>query len=207
MADLSDKGGSMKRIIIFVVIGFLISGISFIGGMEFKAYQVRSAISKVISGSGNQEPGIASNEPTIIKPTKAPEQVIIQKAIGDEIQLATINLKVNSVSERQSINSSYGSPKVAGKDAKFVVINLDVTNTTDSVFYFSPDFILIDEKERKYEYYSDMIGNIDNYLMGDVSPSIKKTGNIVYEIPSDSLSYSLLAGKAGTNEVYKITLK
>jgi len=41
----------------------------------------------------------------------------------------------------------------------------------------------------------------------DLSPSITETGVIVYEIPSDSTSYSILSNKVGTKELYKVVLK
>lgn len=198
---------SLKKAIIFTFSAVAIFIIGFFAGMEFKAYQVRSAIDKVVSNFNTDDKPIASFNSQTQPPTSEPEPVIIDKGIGDEVVLATINLKVLSVNEKQTISASYGSPKVAIEGAKFVVVNIDITNTTDSVFYFSPDFNLIDDKSRKYNYYNEMIGGIDNYLMGEISPSIKKNGNVVYEIPSDAENYSLMIVKAGTNEVYKINLK
>lgn len=197
----------MKKKIIYAIATLLIFAVGFVAGSKYRAYQVRSALSEAFSDFGSDTSTKESSDLKVKLAAKNADEVVIQKIVGDEVILATVNLKVLSVNERQSISASYGSPKVAQEDAKFVVLNMDITNTTDTVFYFSPDFILIDSKDRKYNFYSGMIGNITDYLMGDLAPSIRKNGNVVYEIPTDSDSYSLMIAKAGTNEVYKIVLK
>ncbi|PJE67834.1 hypothetical protein COU95_00330 [Candidatus Shapirobacteria bacterium CG10_big_fil_rev_8_21_14_0_10_40_9] len=139
-----------------------------------------------------------------------PEEIIIEKQIGNEVVLATLKLKVNSAKEQQTISAQYGSAKEAKEETKFVVIDMDLTNITDAGFDFFPDdgFRLIDDQGRKFETYRDTIGNIENYLnVRKLSPSITERGVLVYEIPSDAGHYSLTVGKQGTNETYKIILK
>ena len=195
----------MKLKLLIPIGGVVIFAIGFFAGMEYKAYQVRSAISEAFIDIDSDRS--TSTSITTQAPTKEPEPIIISRAIGDEVELATIKLKVNSVEERQNISSSYGSPIVAKEGAKFIIVNIDVINTTDKEFYFSPDFVLMDKQNRKFSYFSEMIGNIDNYLIRDISPSIRESGNVVYEVPTDADSYSLMISKAGTNEVYQIVLK
>lgn len=67
----------------------------------------------------------------------------------------------------------------AKEGAKFVIVDIKLTNTTNKTFSFPPDLSL----------------------------SIKETGYLVYEIPTDAMSYFLVVGKSGTNELYKIILK
>lgn len=195
----------MKLKLLIPIGGIVIFAIGFFVGMEYKAYQVRSAISEAFTDVDSD--GSSSTSITTQAPTREPEPIIITRAIGNEVELTTIKLKVNTVEERQNISSSYSSPKVAKEGAKFIVVNMDVINTTDKEFYFSPDFVLMDKQNRKFSYYSEMIGSIDNYLVRDISPSIRENGNVVYEIPSDADGYSLMISKAGTNEVYQIVLK
>ncbi len=145
---------------------------------------------------------------TLMEQAKKDNMTIIPKTVGDEITLATIKFKVNSIEEKQTISSSYGPPKTAKEGAKFVVINLEITNTTNKAFAFSPDLILVDNKGREFNAYSDAIGNIDNYIdYRDLSPSIKEKGNLVYELPSDATSYNLMIAKSSTKELYQIKLK
>lgn len=151
--------------------------------------------------------GFDEDNLTTLEQAEEDDMEIIEKNIGDEVVLATLNLKVNSAEETQSINSSYSSAE-AKEGAKFVVINLELTNTTNKGITFSPDLLLIDDKGREFDSYSDSIGSIDNYMdYRDLSPSIKETGFLVYEVPEDALNYSIYVGKAGTNELYEIIIK
>ena len=141
---------------------------------------------------------------------KQDDYVWIKKNIGDTVELATIKFKVIKSGERQTISSKYGTPKVAKERAKFVVIDLELTNITDAPFYFSnsDSFAIFDDKERLFAEYEDTIGGIDNYLtQRKLSPDITERGVFVYEIPQDAESYSLTIGKLGTNEAYEVLLK
>ncbi len=137
------------------------------------------------------------------------DEVVIDKNIGDEVELATIKFKINSAEEKQVLNGSFGSSKTASDGAKFVVLDLTVTNITKEGFDFDSNGIQVtDEQGRKFDPWDDTIGNIDNYLeMRELQPSILETGMVVYELPADANSYSLSIGKRGTDEVYKIKLK
>ncbi len=191
------------------VVAIALLGVGFIAGMEYKAYQVRTALQDAFSGVTNTTTNSDDTTArTAMEQTQKENMVTIDKAVGDEIALATLTMTVINSEEKQTISSSYGSPKVAKEGTKFVVLNVDVTNTTDSAFTLFPDFLLVDDKGREYSTYSDTIGAIDNYLNSrKLSPSIKETGYLVYEIPSDAMSYSLIVAKAGTKELYKVELK
>ena len=195
----------MKNKIIVGVIVLVVFVVGFFAGMEYKSYQIRTAIQDAFSGT----PSPSENK-TAVEQAKEEKMTTIEKKIGDELVMATGNLKINRAEEKQSISASYGSPKVAKAGTKFVVVSLDVTNTTKSSFSFSPDdvFKLVDNQDREFETYSDSIGGIENYLnYRELAPSVKETGVLVYEIPSDATGYSLITAKQGTKELYKITLK
>lgn len=188
------------------IIGLVIFGLGFFAGMEYKAYQIKSVLKDAFSGITDNNN--SSKATTVMEEAKKENLTTIDKAIGDEVSLATMKLLINKVDEKQTISSSYGSPKVATEGTKFAVVNLDVTNTTDSEFSLSPDFMVVDSQGREFSVYSDSIGSIDKYLnYRSLAPSIKETGVLVYQIPSDSTSYSMVIAKAGTKELYKILLK
>lgn len=132
----------------------------------------------------------------------------IIRGVGDNIILSTIKFKVNSVREQQTISSKYSSAS-AREGTKFVVVDLSITNTTKTGFYFPAEaFVLTDNKDRKFKTYNDTIGNIDNYLnVQELSPSIPEKGVVVYEIPTDATSYSFMVAKSGTSDIYQIKLK
>lgn len=183
--------------IISLILGFLL-------GMEYKAYQLRSVFSETISNFSTKEGGI-----------KQPEEIedtinYVDKGINDEVELATIKITVNSIEETQILNGGYGTPAMAKENTKFIVVNLNITNITNSDFTFFPDdgIRLLDNKDRLFTTYGESIGKIDNYLnVRKLAPGIPETGNLVYEIPADSESYSLVIGKGGTNETYRFILK
>ncbi len=145
---------------------------------------------------------------TVLEKAQKDNMTIIQKQVGEEIAFATLNLKVNSVDEAQTLAPKYGSPVSAKEGAKFIIVNLDLMNTTNTSFSFSPGVVVTDNKDREFKPYSDTILSIDNYIdYRDLSPSIKENGNLVFELPNDATSYSLLVAKGNTNELYQILLK
>jgi len=195
-----------------VIISIVISlAIGFFAGMEYKAYQIRSAFQKATK-TFQEELAKAPTLGEVLEKEELEGQKmnIIEKKVGDEVELATIKFKVNSVEEKQVLSTKYGTPRVAKENTKFVVISMDITNITNGTFTFYPDdvFRLIDNKEREFLEYEHTIGSVDNYWDGRrLSPFIKQSGVLVYETPKDSTSYSLVIGKAGTNEIYKVLLE
>lgn len=172
--------------------------LGFFTGTEYKAYQIRSVINEGFSGFSSQISEIPEEEP-----------IIVSKTIGEDVELATIKFKVKNAKEQQIISSKYSSPEVASENAKFVVIDMDVTNITSEPFYFQADgFVVVDNLDRAFNPYGHTIGNIDNYLeMRELAPSIMENGKVVFEIPNDAINYTFNIGKAGTNEEYVVTLK
>lgn len=136
------------------------------------------------------------------------KEEIIHKEIGNEVSFETLDLKINSVEEKQAISSYYGSTAEAAEGSKFVLVVLELKNTTDKSFVFFPDLKLIDDKGREFNSYPNTIGNIDNYVENrKLSPGIREIGYLVYEIPEDSAGYSIYSFKADTNELYEIKLR
>lgn len=196
----------MKRKIIVTIAALFILGVGFFAGMEYKAYQVRTAFEDAFDETTASDS--SDKKTTTMEEAKKENMVLIPKPVGEEIKLATINVKVTGSEEQQTISSSYSSPKVAKEGTKFVIVSMEVTNTTDSEFSLPADFLLIDNKKREFSTYSDSIGGIENYLdYRELSPSVKETGVYVYEVPTDATSYSIAFAKAGSKDLYTIKLK
>lgn len=133
---------------------------------------------------------------------------LVKNQIGDEIILTTLNLKVNNVEEKQSISSYYGSAAEAHEGFEFVLILLQLKNTTNEEFEFSQDLIIMDDKKREFNSYPNTTDNLDNCIENrKLSPGISETGYLVYELPKDSMSYSIYSWNAGTDKLYEIKLK
>lgn len=196
----------MVKIILIVLISL---GVGFFSGMEYKAYQVRSAFQEATNEISNTINGV-NQEENKLTDEKDKNFTYIDKLVGEEIVLATIKFKINSYSEKQILSGGFGSPAIAKEGAKFVVINLNITNTANASFVFPLDggFRLVDNKDRQFNTYGDTIGKVQNYLnFRELSPGVAETGVLVYEIPEDSTSYSLVVGKGGTSEIYHVILK
>ena len=192
----------MNKKIVFTISSIVIFILGFLSGMEFKSYQLRQALSDAFNTSVSDSPT------TFQEKTKEEIKTIIDRTIGEEITLATLKLKVTSVEEKQTLPVTYGTPKVAKEGAKFILVKMDLTNTTNSAFSFSPDLLIIDSQNREFSSYTGSIGGVENYLdYRNLAPSIKESGYLIFEIPTNALDYSLLVAKAGSNELYKISLK
>lgn len=143
-----------------------------------------------------------------MNPSANSTENIIQKTVGDEIILKTIKLKVNYVEEIPTITSTNNTSQNASDGMKFIVINADVTNTTSEAFTFPPNLVVVDNDGREYNSYLNTPNVIDDYLdYRQLPPGIKQTGSWIYELPTDSASYSLYVRKSGTNDLYAILLK
>jgi hypothetical protein len=202
-----------KHIVIIIVT----LAVGFFAGMEYKAYQIRSAvqgavdeISDIFEPQDNEIFNEDNSPSTITEAIEEDDFSVIAQSIGDEVVLATIKVKVNRVEEAQTLTGSFGAPAIAKENAKFIVIDMDITNIgkTEFTFFPSDGFVLVDQQGREFTSYGDTIGNVKNYLnMRNLAPSITENGVIVYEIPSDATNYSLTVIKGGTSEIYKINLK
>ncbi|AHF11396.1 MULTISPECIES: DUF4352 domain-containing protein [Dehalobacter] len=166
---------------------------------------VTKELNKNINSSSD---GAGQGTNSFMEQAKKENLTIIPKAVGDEIILTSIKLRVNHVEEKQTISSKYSYDRAAKDGAKFVIINADVTNMTNKAFTFPPDLIVVDHKNREYKTYADSTNTIDNYLdYRELSPGITENGNWVYELPADAESYKLYVKKSGTRELYEILLK
>lgn len=205
----------MKKTIVLAVSAVVILAVGFFAGMEYQSYRVRSALNNAFSGLSNStnttNTDVAvgkSGQKTAMETAKEEDMRLVPKSIGDEIELATIKVKVTGSDEQNTISSSYSQPKVAKEGTTFVVVKAEVTNTTNSSFSLPADFLLIDDKGREFGTYRDAIGSIDDYLdYRELSPSVKETGVYVYEVPKDATSYSIAFAKAGSKDVYQVKLK
>lgn len=131
---------------------------------------------------------------------------VIEIGTGEEIELATLKMKINSFEEVQMIPSKYGDDLEAKEGTKFLLVNMDLTNITKSELDGPASFPLIDSEEREYQSYGG-IGVVDDYLeYRGLAPSIKETGTYIYELPEDSVNCYITVKHADTGEVYRIYL-
>ncbi len=187
---------SKKQLLIAVGAAVVIFLIGFYSGDAYRVNRIKSAFNSI---------GSLGESPDLNKDKK-----LVEKKLGEEIDIVKMKLTVNKSEEKNSISSKYGDAKSAKDNAKFVVVDLSVTNSTDSEFNFSPNntLQLVDNQNRKYKTYDDSIGTVDNYLdVRELSPSIAESGVLVYEIPNDASNYSLWIDKDGSSDRFQVGLK
>lgn len=201
-----------QKQILFIIVCL---SIGFVAGMEFKKYQLRKILTDgldSIQQAVAQLPYTANSDaqPYTANSDVQPEKtVFIQKSKNEVIQMRSIKYRINSSYETDVLTPQVGSPVFPNPGTKFVVVNLTITNVLNAPFTFFPGdgFSLLDNQHRQFRIYENTMFSIDNYLEArDLAPGVEETGNLVYELPTDSISYSLLVLKAGTNEVYSVAL-
>jgi hypothetical protein len=201
---MEEKQKFVKTIKGQIIIGIVLVVVGFLAGMEYKAYQIRSILAPIVASSNSQ----AVEDKSYTEQIKENKGNIIDKNIGDLVEFATQNIKVDKIEESNIITPEYGAPIVAPQGAKFVFITLGVTNTTKNDVNWVTDINLVDQKDRSFSGYDKSIGYVKNYLdMRKLSPGIMETGVITYQLPNDAEHYSLVIGKGGTNDFYRISLK
>ena len=142
--------------------------------------------------------------------TTAEKVGVIEKKIGDEIDMGIFKFTVNGSEEKTSLVGDFNNVTKPGEGAKFIVLNLTITNTTKEQFDFFPDHIfrIIDNQERQYTTFENSIGNVKNYLnVRTLKPSITEGGFLVYEVPQDADSYSLSSMEDENGNSVKVLLK
>lgn len=209
----------MKKKVLITIVGLLIFVIGGVVGYEYKTYEVRKIFleaEKQLQKAFDGEESIGG-ETINQKVTEIPkseyrqmleEKEIIETSVGDTLELATVNVIVKSVEEKNIFNRSYNDPLVARENAKFIIVGMDVVNTTPEPFNFSGgDIRLADSNERIYTPSSDLYTSDGDLTYRDLNPDLKESGILLYEVPEDSKNYSIFLGKAGTDLVYKVVLK
>jgi len=180
--------------------------IGYFAGREHMKWQLINAVTTAF-GEIRQRSGGALGE------SSAPKQkpIIIEKKVGDDIELATLRYRVTSIEESYQLKNSnrFSTPKPAKTGAKFVIVHMEIMNTTNKTFsYDHHATVLVDGKGRQFNVSNDSILGLDDYLeMRTLAPSITESGSIAYEVPRDAVTYSLFSNKRGSNEVFRVALK
>lgn len=174
----------VRRIRITAVTSIILSlivALSWLGVFDFLSSNQGNSNSAQ-STNGTQERLDSTESSERLKLINKSEQV----EIGSVMKFSTIDVKVNSVNQSKTISTSnpYAEAESAGEGAKFVIVNLTMTNTTTSPIYYR-ELVLIGDDGRDFGSFT-AIGKIDNYMDGrDLIPGIPETGNAIYKVPEN----------------------
>ena len=132
---------------------------------------------------------------------------IIDVAFGDIAEFASITVKLLDCYETTKLASTFSSVE-AKSGTKFVVIKAEIENITKSPISISNSFGFIDDKEREYAAYDDAFFYFDNVLYySELAPNIPEQFFLVFNVPNDSVNYSLYAGILGTDDIIYLHTK
>lgn len=204
----------MKKKSLLAIAGLLIFIAGVAVGYEYKTYEIRKIfteteeqIQEVFGGGETVEQNTTDSSKTEFQ-QMLEEKEILETNIGSVLELATVNVTVKSVEEKDIFNRDYSDPLVARENAKFIIVGMDVENTTSEAFNFSGGEVsLVDAQGREYLPSSELYSSDGSLVYRDIMPNLKESGILLYEVPEDSKNYSVFLGKAGTNIVYKVVLK
>ncbi len=147
--------------------------------------------------------------PTVQAAELEPEEVtVIEKSLGQPVPLPGLAITVHGVEERHVLQGTY-STKASRTGAKFVLIDMTVSNTGHRTTTFFPDHVLtlVEPGPRQYETYDDSILTLEDHLnVRHLASGIPERGKIVYEIPETMSQYYLAAAIPERNMLYYIWL-
>lgn len=140
---------------------------------------------------------------------EAPENTVWHDVpLGQEVELATIKVRITGCEEKNELTAEYMDPEVAQEGTKFVIFSVVVENTTKDTMSFDNDLVLTDSQGRNYDPFSDALWYYDeSFCYTDLAPNIAKSGVFVYNVPVDSADYYLSVLKADTDDGYHLYAK
>lgn len=136
----------------------------------------------------------------------APENAVWHDVpLGQTVELATVSMCSTKCEEATSLASEYSSTD-AQSGTKFVIFTVDVENITKSPITFDiSDIMFYDSQKRSYNPYDDAYWYADDSLSyAELSPNIKQTGKMIYNVPEDAQGYYFAVSKSGTDDYYRL---
>lgn len=132
---------------------------------------------------------------------------------GESGQLNTLSLRVHGFETTDTIKGALFGTTQAKESTTFVLVDVSVTNTTNSTFTLYPSgIVLVDRDGATYDIFQSTsggaIGLEDRAIDGrDLGSRIEERGMIVYEVPKDFEPYAIEVEKADTNSTLVFELK
>lgn len=124
--------------------------------------------------------------------------------LGEEVELATIKIRLTKVEESKELKSGF-SKITAPNGSIFVFVHAEIENITKTPLDFNNDLSLYDDQGRQYSPYKDAYmyeGNSFSYV--ELAPNIEQVGALIYNVPEDSKGYYFKVAKRDTNLAYDL---
>lgn len=129
------------------------------------------------------------------KETKKEEVKTYQ--ISDTVKTGNLAYKVTNVTATNELKSDNQFIESATTSGQYIVIDLEVSNNDSKTRMIdSSMFKMYDDQNREFEPSSDtevimVVEGAMDFFLQDINPGLSKTGQLVFELPSDSSSYTL----------------
>ncbi|MEF3355787.1 DUF4352 domain-containing protein [Paenibacillus sp. GYB006] len=117
--------------------------------------------------------------------------------ISDTVKTGNLAYKVTNVTATNELKSDNQFIESATTSGQFIVIDLEVSNNDSKTRMIdSSMFKMYDDQNREFEPSSDtevimVVEGAMDFFLQDINPGLSKTGQLVFELPSDSSSYTL----------------
>lgn len=140
------------------------------------------------------------SETSLSEKSKADEKKIA--SIGDDLQINNVVFTVNEISATKEIKDAGGyiSYKPESEGAEFLVVNVTVKNAGKEAITTDSSFFKLNKGDVVYSPSTIFTTDSKFFLYDGINPGLKKTGNILFEIPeaSQDLTLTVQTGFWGT---------
>ena len=178
-----DINTKLKNILIWgvsVLVVGLILGI--VTGWVLRQRQLEESLNKIFVDLGTSQETSKSIGKSELKNT---EPMIIKSDIGQIFTVDDYDMIVNRAEVKDSVKGEYYQPCVAKEGAKFIVVNLGVTNKFTEEKVFDNALVNVEDangyKYKEFNTYGCLDNDLDNRRL---APLITELGDILFEVPS-----------------------
>jgi len=164
---------------------------------------------QVIEFRNLDELNFLDTEETAEEADEVEEDIIIEKEIGDTVELKTIDFTIHFFDAIEKIEQDWGDNILASEGNQLYKLSVTVHNRdSDSKYIDESFFIIADSESYQYEILEDSLWiDDDNSLYyEEILSGLSKKGNLYFEIPEIADGLYVQMGKLGTNEVYRVFL-
>lgn len=129
------------------------------------------------------------------KETKKEEVKTYQ--IGDMVNTGNLAYKVTDVTATSDLKSDNQFIDSVTTSGQFIIIDIEAFNNDSKTRMIdSSMFKMYDDQNREFEPSSDtdvfmIVDGAMDFFLQDINPGLSKTGQLVFELPADSSSYTL----------------
>jgi hypothetical protein len=184
---VKEKKPIYKRVWFWILAVVIVGGIASSGGDSDK--------DSSDSASSPESSQVTSNE-AAKDSTKAESSKEKVFGVGSSQTVSKVEYKLNSIETKDILGESneFMTEKAT---AKFLVVNVTITNKGDEAITVDSDFFKLLNGKTKYEpagYSVQTAANLDaegqdSFFLNELNPNMSLTGNVVFDVPEAAIAY------------------